>query len=638
MQTFRNLADNILFKIFLAFIALAFVLWGVSGFILASPNSWVAKVGGKTISQNTFLREVEKNRNLIVGSNSSKEATKYLNSQRFQSDVLNRLVNQVIVEKISDDVGVKPSKTLILQEIAKNPNLKGADGKFSQKQFQKLLTQNGLDETSYVKLAQNELAASIVSQTLTLVAPVNDNFAIAQEEFKQQTRTADVVTISQKNVKKVASPKKKAVTEFFEENKAQYDAPQYRKVSYISFSIKDFAKNIKVTQKEVKRGYEDNKSKFFNEEARDIYHLLFDSKEEADAFVTKLDAKVSKKSNISYAFAHLAKTLQKKSKKEISLTKVSKKDLMPELSNAIFKLELRKHSQPIKSSLGYHVFLLNKIHESGHTAFAQVKKDIEKEIKLRKEQKIMQQKVGKIDDSILASNSLEKAVEEFSLKPVKTITIAGDGNDEKGKKVNKISKLSNFTKNAFATKQGESSKVFYSKDNKEYYCLKIEEITPSRNRELKEVYYKVKKDLTAKLQAEKLKVFADKIAAQVKEKPANIRKIAYRNHLKLEKNKDFPRTYYINYQGKQIPFANKFLGDLFGLEIGQASAVNQQGQEEYSIAVLKKINTPKLDENQINNARLAQEKSFKEGVLQGYNAVMMKKYPVSVNQEMFKTQ
>lgn len=635
MHFFRNLANSIFFKIFLAFIALSFVLWGVSDFVLSSPNSWVAKVGGKTISQNSFVREVEKNRDLISRANGSEEAMKYLNSERFQSDVLNRMVNQVIVEKISEDVGLRPSKNLILEEIAKNPQLKGQDGKFSHKAFQELLKQNGLDEAGYVQLAQHELAASIVSQTLTMVAPVNSDFAIAREEYKQQIRTADVITIAGKDVAKVATPNKEEVAAFFEENKAKYDAPEYREVSYIRFSVQDFAKNIVASDEEIKAQYEANKEKFFTPETRNIYHVLFDKQEQAQEFVSSLEKELAQKTKSTTAFLNVAKNLQQKSEKDITLNEIAKKDLLPELSNTIFQLEPNSHSQPIKSSLGYHVFLLNKINESSYMALKDVRDDIAKEIRENKEATIMQDNVGKIDDTILASNSLEKAVQEFSLQPVQSVTISSDGYDKKGQKPQDITNLENFVQNAFAAAKDESSKIFYSQADNQYYCLKVKEITPSHHRELDEVYAKVQQDLTAKLQAEKLQAFATQIADQVAKDPSKIKEIADKNHLKFEGNKDFPRTYYINYQGRQIPFANKFLGELFELEIGQASALNQQDQDEYSVAVLKKISTPKLDENQLNNAQLAEEQAFRQRIMQGYNAVMMQKYPVAVNQAIF---
>jgi hypothetical protein len=75
----------------------------------------VAKIGGKTISQTAFMKEMQKNREMILQANKGEEALKYLESEQFKSDILNRMVNAVIIEKLSDNLGVQASKNLILQ-------------------------------------------------------------------------------------------------------------------------------------------------------------------------------------------------------------------------------------------------------------------------------------------------------------------------------------------------------------------------------------------------------------------------------------------------------------------------------------------------------------------------------------------
>ena len=219
MQSFRNLTNNIFFKIFLSFIALSFVLFGVSGFILGDSGTWVAKIGGKTISQSAYLKEVQKNKNMILQSGQGEKAAQYLDSQQFQSDVLNRMVNVVIVEKLRDELGVQASKNLILKQVANDENFKGSDGKFDEQLFERFLSQNGVNVEQYVKLVQSEVAAAMVVQTLAMSAPVNEEFVIAQEEYKQQTRVADLVKITDKNIKKVTSPSHSQLSEFYDKNK-----------------------------------------------------------------------------------------------------------------------------------------------------------------------------------------------------------------------------------------------------------------------------------------------------------------------------------------------------------------------------------------------------------------------------------
>ena len=65
MQQFRNLKNSILFKIFAAFIALSFILFGVSNFLMAPTQQWIAKIDNIKITHRQMQEESRKYRNLI---------------------------------------------------------------------------------------------------------------------------------------------------------------------------------------------------------------------------------------------------------------------------------------------------------------------------------------------------------------------------------------------------------------------------------------------------------------------------------------------------------------------------------------------------------------------------------------------
>jgi len=637
MQLFRKLAGNIFFKIILAFIALSFVLFGVSGFILSGPSSWVAKIGGKTISQTAFMKEMQKNREMILQANKGEEALKYLESEQFKSDILNRMVNAVIIEKLSDNLGVQASKNLILQEVAKDQNFKDKDGKFDRSAFQNFLKKNGINEEQYVKIVQDEVVASIVVQSLAAAAPADARSASANAEFKQQTRFADVVKITMSNTAKVTAPSEADLNSFFEKNKQNYAAPEMRKVSYLKFSRKDFAKDMAVSDEEIAAEYEKNKDQFQRPESRNLYHVLFDNEASAKEFVQKLDAAAgSDKLNLSSEFAKLAKEIQKKSQKDIALNKVTQKDIMPELANVIFKLAVNERSDSVKSPLGFHVFLLNEIIKSQPIALAEVKDMIKTQLLQGRQDKVLQAKVSEIDDAILASNSLSEAAQKFSLKiNSNPVLINQTGQDNKGVEVSEIKSLEGFAANAFATAKGQASKLFYSKTSDEFYSVKVEEIEVAHEKKLEEVKSQAMADLSAKIQYEKLQEFATKVGDEIHKNPSEISQIAAKYKLSVERNKEFPRIFYINYQGRQIPYASKFLEELFSVKVGEATGINSQGIQEFTIGVLRSIKQPSIGEAQIANAKKEAENAFRNEVAQGYNSFMLKKYPIKVNDKFF---
>lgn len=636
MQLFRKLAGNIFFKIILAFIALSFVLFGVSGFILSGPNSWVAKIGGKTINYSDFNKEMQKTREMILQNNKSDEAMKYLDSDQFKSDILGRMVNGIIVDKLRSDFGVEASKKLILGAVARDKNFKGSDGKFDRKIFQNFLAKNGLDEEKYVNIIQTDVVATMIIQSMSLAAPTSSQAVINQEEFKQEKRFADVIKITEKNVGKVAAPDAESLNKFFETNKKSYIAPEMRTVSFVRFSKHDFAKDLQISDEEISAEYEKNKDKFQRPESRNLYHILFEKEEAAKDFIQKFDtAAGTDRSKFNATFLKLAKELQNKDAKSVTLKNITQKDMIPDLANPVFKMALGDHSQALKSPLGFHVFLLNEIRKSEPIPFVEAKEKIKTSLLEGREEKVMQAKVSEIDDAILASNSLTETAKKFGLSAnFNTVEINQTGQNPKGDLSSAIKGLDDFAEHAFGLKKDESSKLFYSKTNGYYYAVKVDEIVPAREKTLEEIKAQVTADLTKYNQSKALERLAKSVDEELKSHPQNFAAIATKHKLTVEKNKQFSRVSYISYQGHQIPFSDKFSTTLFGVKLGEVTDEVQVGNQEFAIGILRSVKKGSVEGNQLVAAKNEAAGNFRNEVLQGYNAFVMKKYPVKVNEKI----
>lgn len=629
MQLFRNLAHNFIFKFVLFLVAISFVLFGISGFLLGNPNTWVVKIGDTAVGQNTFNKALKTDREIILASNKSQEAMKYLDSEQFKSAVLGRIVNRVMVEKLQDEFGVQASDKLILQEVAKDPSFKNKDGKFDRDLFKKFLAKNGFDEERYVKEIANDVVAAMVIQTIPMTAPVNLEQAVEMESFKQEKRLADVVTITSKNLGAVAKPSSEEIKKFFEENRQNYSAPEVRKVSYLRFSKSDFVKDFTISEQEIAAEYEKNKQNYLQPEVRIFSHILFEDEPKAKEFSEKF--KAAKSANLQNEFAKLAKEILNKDAKSLKLT-VTKKDLIPELSS-VFAMKQNEVSEILKSPLGFHIFLLDEIKESKPLALSEVKAGIKQDMLRGREEKVLQAKITEIDDQILATNSLEEVAKKFGLKYFQPIDLDSAGKSAKGEEIVAIKDLENFAKNAFVAKQGQASKIFYAINSSGFYALKVEKIEAAHDRKLEEVESQVVADLTKKNSVKALEKLANDIAKEVKEKPSSLAEIVKKYNLKIEKNREFPRLIYANLQGRQVPYKNKFLEELFSIKIGEATSVQNSGQD-FFVGVLRQINKFSSSSIQPESLRKKAEDELRAEILQQFNGYLLAKNPVKVNDKL----
>ncbi len=635
MQLFRKLAGNLFFKIILAFVALTFVLFGVSEFILGSPNSWVVKIGGTTVGLNAFNRALQSDREMILASNKSEEALKYLESNQFQSEVLGRIVNKIMIEKLHEDLGVSASKKLILEAVAKDQNFK-KDGKFDHEIFKNFLAKNGFNEEKYVNEISNDVTATMILQTMSMVAPLNYDSILETENFKQEKRLADVVTISEKNVTKVEKISDEELQKFFTENKKSYALPEIRKISYLHFSAKDFSKDLQISDAEITAEYEKNKENFMQPESRNFLHALFDDEVTAKNFLQKFDEAVkADKSKVNADFTKLAKELLKKDLKTITLAKITQKDLIPELAEPTFKLAIGQRSDVLKSPLGFHIFLLTETKSAHPIPFAEAKDKVKKTMLQGREEKVLQTKVSEIDDLLLTSNSLVEVAKKFGLRVSSpALKISKAGQNEEGLDVKELKGFDGFTENAFALKKDQTSKVFQAKNSEGFYAIKVEEIEPARERELSEIKSRVLSDAMKQHKNNALQIFAQKIGEEIKANPSSAAQIAAKHKVKFEKNREFPRIYYVNFQGRQIPYQNKFLDELFELKIGEASSLFPGGEQELIVGILREIKKPSIDSNQFEQAKKHSGEEFRTEIMQEYNQFLLKKNPVKVNEKI----
>ncbi len=537
-------------------------------------------------------------------------------------------------EKLEDEYGIQASKEIILESIVKNSQFKGENGKFDKRIFKSFLSQNGLNEKKYFKELSQDVIATMVIETIAISAPTNINFVEEVSNFKAEKRHADVIKISANKIKNIKAPSKKEISEFYENNKEKYQAPEIREISYLSFTKKDLIKNSKISNTEIKDFYETNKDSFIKAENRDFLHVLFEEEEQAKNFLTKLNS--LNKSKIEQEFTKLAKKDLNKDEQTISIKEITKEDLVPELANKTFSLSLNEYSEVLESPLGYHIFLLTNINKASAIELAEAKEHIIKELSLNREENLLKDKIAQIDDELLTTNSLEKVAKKFGLKlSKKPVKIDQIGQDLNGKLVDKIKQFSDFANNSFALKEDQTSRVFNGKNDELFYAINVDEIIPNRQKTLKEVKAKIIKQLLSKKKEEALDKLAQKIFTEVKKNPKLASQIASKYNVQFSRNLEFPRVYYINMQNRQIPYQNKFLDELFDIQIGETTSILPAGSQELVIGILKEIKTPKIDSQELIKAAKKSQDSFKNEILQEFNKYLLKKNPVEINDKVF---
>jgi foldase protein PrsA len=130
---------------------------------------------------------------------------------------------------------------------------------------------------------------------------------------------------------------------------------------------------VTITDAEIKDFYDQNKATFSNEEEVRASHILVETKEEADAILKQLKDGAD--------FAELAKekssdTGSKNNGGDLDFFK--RGDMVPEFSDAAFKLKVGETSGAVKSDYGYHIIKVTDHKDAKNYTLEEKKDDIRK--------------------------------------------------------------------------------------------------------------------------------------------------------------------------------------------------------------------------------------------------------------------
>ena len=363
MQQFRNLTDKIYFKVFLGFIAVSFVMFGVSSFLVGDVNEWVVKIGDKQVSKREFSQLIQRRSSASLREMGDEEAVAYLNSDKFQQDALSSLVNQKRYEILGEHFDFIADYDLILQEIARDVNFRNFEGKFDRDSFSNFLLYNGIDESDYIESLSKNISAEIVIKSISASAPIKSSIAIAQEEAYRQLRVVDIINITSKNITNIEAPTDDEVNQFYSKNAEKYVEPERRAITYLEFSKEDLTKNVKISEEELLTYYQDNMDQYVEGQIRDSLHLMFDDYDEADSFLKKYESSLKDdKADPVSKFSTLAKKILQQDEDSIELNNIGRDSIFPELANVIFNLQINQHSSVKRGPMLPILKQLNAIH------------------------------------------------------------------------------------------------------------------------------------------------------------------------------------------------------------------------------------------------------------------------------------
>ena len=406
MEKFRNLTNNIFFKIFLSFVGLSFITFGISDLVFESNNSWVAKVNGAKISQINFARELENKKSDLYSKNPTPELLEYVNSDNFRNIILQRVVSEEILKNLISEMDLDLNSDLAIKQILDQEEFKDPDGSFNKLKFQSFLRINNLNSDKYLDELNFKIASNIIFSALDIQNnKIDPNLLIKKYQFQNQDREISLLRIYQSNVKNYPKITVPDLKNFYENNKNKYKSDELRKISFISIPKDSLISDIVVSKEEILLEYKNNSKKYLIPEKRKLYNMFVTDLSEAESFLNRID----QTKDIKSQFKKIAKESFDKEESEI-LINVSKKQLPNKISNNVFQLRVNEVSDVLQSDYGYHIVYLHKITPEDKQPIKDVEKQIKNKLFKVKSDKIIKEKISFLEDEIMILDNISSMI------------------------------------------------------------------------------------------------------------------------------------------------------------------------------------------------------------------------------------
>jgi len=380
MDRLREGVNSIAVKIILGLIILSFVFAGVGNYIIGGGNNAAAKVNNTEIGRAAFEQEYTNERNRMQSQMGDYFANLLADPayvQSFRKSILDRMINQVLLEQYADSLGLRISDEQIRRQILQMPEFQN-DGKFDQDIYSATLRRAGFSVDGFAEYLRRDMTRQQVLSALQNSEFTLSNEIKAQNELLTQTRSIRTVLLNIAEYAKTIELIDADLQEYYQANTSSFTRPEQVKVSYVELSAQALKSQITISDEKAEQYYHENIDKYSSAEQRELSHILIQGDDEAKAQA------ILDELNGGADFAELAKAKSDdigSAEQGGSLGWVEKDVMDPDFETAAFALQnVGDVTGLVKSAFGYHIIKLDALKASAAKPFTEVAAEIKTEL------------------------------------------------------------------------------------------------------------------------------------------------------------------------------------------------------------------------------------------------------------------
>lgn len=395
LESIRTASQTWIAKVILALISIPFALWGVESYVRSTPGQdSIATVGSEKITTDEFQRAVTRQLDQFKEQFKGQIDASIMDNPEMRKGILDQLIDQRLLGVAAKSAGLRVSDEALRERIATEPTFQ-ENGKFSPARYEIFLKSQGQSATRFEELFRRDI------ERQRLFSSVNDTAFISNTSIKQYLRASEqmrevaVVNLTPEKFMDSVKITPEQVKTHYDEKKSEFTIPEQVRAEYLELSVDALAPQMDVNADEIKAYYEANSARFVQKEQRRASHILISAaasapEAEKKAAREKAEVLAAQVRKTPKEFADVAK---KNSQDPGSATRggdldfFSRGQMVKPFEEAVFGGKVDDIVGPVQSDFGFHVIRITDIRAEKGKTIAEVKPEIEGELKKQKAQK-----------------------------------------------------------------------------------------------------------------------------------------------------------------------------------------------------------------------------------------------------------
>ena len=267
----------------MGFLVISFAIWGIGDIFRGFGRNAVATIGDTEISIEQF-RQFYNDRLQQLGRQLGRPITPDdAKARGLDRQILGQLIAETTLDEEAKKLRLGASEADIAKRITADPSFRGPSGQFDRTRFEQLIRQAGFTETRFVDDQRRAMLRRQIAQSVGGEMKVPTTAATALNQFRNEKRSIEYMVLGLAQAGEIPPPTPEVLNKYFEERKALFRTPEYRKITLLRLSPADIAKPDTVSDADAKAYFEQRRDSYGRPEKRELRQIVFPNAEEATA-------------------------------------------------------------------------------------------------------------------------------------------------------------------------------------------------------------------------------------------------------------------------------------------------------------------------------------------------------------------